>query len=228
MRAFRFRDRREAGRMLATQLPAYADRDDVVVLALPRGGVPVAAEVARALRAPLDVLVVRKIGVPGHEELAMGAVDARGTRLIDRQIVRALRLTDDAVDQLVAAARTEALRRERAYRPGRPPLALGGRIAVLVDDGLATGFTMAAAVSAARAAGAIHVVVAAPVAARDTGDRMRGLADACVCIQEVEPLHGVAAWYDDFRQLSDDEVCRILARETDGAAPPGAPVTQGA
>ena len=149
----------------------------------------------------------------------MGAVDARGTYLLDEQVVRALHLTGERVGRLVAAARDEAVRRERVYRPDRPPLALSGKIAVLVDDGLATGFTMAAAVAAARAAGAIHIVVAVPVAARDTAERMRRLADSCVCVQEVEPLYGVGAWYHDFRQLGDEEVCRILDRERNDAAP---------
>ena len=210
MRTIRFRDRTEAGKMLAERLEASTHHEDLVVLALPRGGVPVAIEVARALGAPLDIMVVRKMGVPGHEELAMGAIDARGDRVLNQHIIRQLRVSQSALDAVAAAERAEAERRERVYRAGQPALDVAHRTVVLVDDGLATGASMTAAISGTRAAGAAHVIVAVPVAAFEAADHMRRLADACVCVQEVDLSYGVGWFYEDFRQLTDDEVCELL------------------
>ena len=210
MSTVRFRDRAEAGRYLARRLEVFAHRGDVVVLALPRGGVPVAVEVAHTLGAPLDILVVRKIGVPGHEELAMGAVDARGDRVLNDSVIRQLGVSEAALDAVTASEREEAQRRERVYRAGQPPLDLLHRTAILVDDGLATGASMAAAVAGARSAGAAHVVVAVPVAAFEAARFMRRIADACVCVQEVDLANGVGWFYRDFGQLTDDQVCTTL------------------
>jgi len=208
----RFRDRREAGRELAARLADYAGRPDVVVLALPRGGVPVAFEVAQRLGAPLDVFVVRKLGVPGHEELAMGAIASGGVRVLNEDVVRALGIPDEVVERVTAREQEELARRERLYRGARPPLAVEGRTVVLVDDGLATGATMRAAVQALRRAGAARIVVGVPVAAPDSCAALRGEVDDLVCV-EIPPLFfAVGQAYEDFSPTSDDEVRELLAR----------------
>jgi putative phosphoribosyl transferase len=208
----RFADRTDAGRVLAAHLREYADRPGVLVLALPRGGVPVAFEVARELDAPLDVFLVRKLGVPGHEELAMGAIASGGIRIVNEQVVRALGITDD---QIAAAAATEAReleRRDREYRGDRPPPAVQGRTVVLVDDGLATGSTMRAAAAAVRAQEPRHLVVAVPVGAAETCEALRGEVDRVVCAVTPEPFYGVGMWYEDFTQTTDEEVRELLGR----------------
>ena len=207
----RFRDRVDAGRQLADKLRQYERRSDIVVLALPRGGVPVGAEVARALDAPLDVFVVRKLGVPGHPELAMGAIASGGVRVLSRDIIDELRIPDTAIEAVAARERRELERRDRAYRGVRPPPSLGGKIVILVDDGLATGATMEAAVAAVRALSPARVVVAAPVGAPDTCERLRGLADDVVCAQTPAGFQAVGSWYERFDQTTDDEVLRTLA-----------------
>src|SRR3979490_468904 len=207
-----FRDRREAGRLLAAKLAAYANRPDVIVLALPRGGVPVAYEVARALRAPLDVFVVRKLGVPGYEELAMGAVATGGVRVLNDQLVERLGIPEDMIDAVAARERQELARRERLYRGGRPPPDVRGRTVILVDDGLATGATMHAAIQALRQQNPACIVVAVPTASRETCEEMRARADDVICGITPEPFDAVGRWYRDFSQTTDEEVGVLLAR----------------
>jgi erythromycin esterase-like protein/predicted phosphoribosyltransferase len=207
-----FRDRTDAGRRLAERLREYAGRDDVVVLALPRGGVPVAFEVARALDAPLDVFLVRKLGVPGHEELALGAIATGGVRVLSQPLIESLDIPPETIEAIDARERRELERRERAYRDGRPPPVLAGRIVILVDDGLATGSTMWAAVHAVRQEEPARVVVAVPVADPDVCASLRRAADDVVCLMTPRPLRAVGAWYEDFAQTSDDEVRELLRR----------------
>jgi len=201
----RFRDRREAGQLLASRLAAYAHRPDVLVLALPRGGVPVAAEVARALGAPLDVFIVRKLGVPGHEELAMGAVATGGVRVLNAQVVRALGIPDAAIEAVAVKEQQELERRERLYRGDRPPPDVRGRTGILVDDGLATGASMHAAIQALRQWQPARSVVAVPVAAPETCEELRAVADEVVCAIRPEPFYAVGLWYADFSQTTDEE-----------------------
>jgi predicted phosphoribosyltransferase len=205
-----FRDRKDAGRVLATSLHAYAGRQEVLVLALPRGGVPVGAEVADALHVPLDVLVVRKLGVPGQEEYAMGAIASGGVRVLNAQVVRALGLADDDVDAVARTEQRELERRERLYRGDRPMPELRGRTVILVDDGLATGSTMLAAVRAVRAQRPARTVVAVPTAAADTCEMLRDEADEVVCASTPDAFRAVSLWYDDFSQTSDEEVRQLL------------------
>jgi len=209
-----FSDRREAGRRLAGKLTHYARRDDVTVLALPRGGVPVGYEVARALGVPLDVFVVRKLGVPGYEELAMGALATGGVRVLNDEIVQALAIPPHLIDAVTAKEERELLRRERLYRGGRPPLKVKGRTIILVDDGLATGSTMSAAIKALRDGHPTRIVVAIPVGSPETCEVMRAIADEIVCVATPQPLLGVGRWYEDFSQTSDEEVRTLLAGST--------------
>jgi putative phosphoribosyl transferase len=208
----RFRDRPEAGRVLAEHLRKYANRRDVLVLALPRGGVPVAFEVARALHAPLDVFLVRKLGVPGHEELAMGAIASGGVRVLNDEVVNVLRIPEEVIDEVAAGEQQELERRERAYRGDRPPPNVRGRIIILVDDGLATGSTMRAAVAALRQQGPARIVVAVPVGAAETCAELQAEADEAVCAQAPEPFYAVGLWYEDFAQTTDEEVHDLLQR----------------
>jgi len=212
MKPQRFRNRAEAGRRLAEKLASYANRPDVLVLALPRGGVPVGFEVADALGAPLDVFLVRKLGVPGYEELAMGAVASGGRRVLNDEIVRGLGISDTEIDAAVARELQELARRERLYRGDRPPPDVSGRTVVLVDDGLATGATMRAAVQALRQQQPARIVVAVPTASPDTCEALRAEADEVICTMTPEPFFAVGHWYDDFAQTTDDEVHDLLAR----------------
>jgi putative phosphoribosyl transferase len=205
-----FRDRFEAGDVLAGQLGSYAGRADVLVLALPRGGVPVAARVVRALAAPLDVFVVRKLGVPGHEELAMGAIASGGVQIRNDEVVRRLGIGDTDLQRVAQAEERELARRERSYREGRPPPALAGRVVILVDDGLATGSTMLAAVAAARRREPARVVVAVPTAPGATCERLRREADEVVCASTPRPFRAVGYSYRSFPQTSDEEVRELL------------------
>jgi len=207
-----FHDRHAAGRQLAAHLDQYAGRSDVIVLALPRGGVPVGYEVARALGAPLDVFLVRKLGVPGHEELAMGAIASGGVRVLNEDVVSELRISDRWVDTVAARELAELRRREEAYRDGRPAPDVRGKIAILVDDGLATGASMRAAVSALKRLGPAKVVVAVPVGAAQTCRELEQLADEVVCAEAPDPFYAVGTWYQDFDQTTDDEVRELLAR----------------
>ncbi|HEV2261457.1 MAG TPA: phosphoribosyltransferase [Candidatus Rubrimentiphilum sp.] len=204
-----FADRADAGRLLAEKLAAYAD-GDTRVLALPRGGVPVASEVARALHAPLDVFVVRKLGVPGHEELAMGAVASGGVRVLNEDTIAQLGIDAATVEAVTAAERAELQRRETAYRGGLPAHDIAGKTVILIDDGLATGATMFAAVLALRRRNIRKVVVAVPVAPPDTCAALASEVDDIICLATPEPFRGVGAWYRDFRQTSDDEVRAML------------------
>jgi predicted phosphoribosyltransferase len=208
-----FRDRVEAGRALAAELPEYADRPDVLILALPRGGVPVAYEVARALHAPLDVFLVRKLGVPGREELAMGALASGGRVVLNREVVEGLRVPQDIIEYVIQSESEELRRRERLYRDDRPAPDVQGRTIILIDDGLATGSSMRAAVAALRQGGPARIVVAVPVAAGSTCDELREEVEEVVCTLTPEPFHAVGLWYEDFSQTTDEEVRELLARE---------------
>src|SRR3979490_1537835 len=207
-----FHDRSEAGRLLAEKVGAYANRPDVLVLALPRGGVPVAYEVARALGAPLDVFVVRKLGVPGYEELAMGAVATGGVRVLNDQLVKRLGIPDHVIKAVTTRERQELARRERLYRDGRPPPDISGRTVILVDDGLATGATMQAALGAVRQQNTARIVVAVPTASPDTCEEMKAKADDVICAITPQPFDAVGRWYQDFSQTTDEEVRALLAR----------------
>ena len=205
-----FRDRRDAGRCLAGRLAAYANRPDVLVLALPRGGVPVGYEIAHALHVPLDVMIVRKLGVPGHEELAMGAIASGGIRVINDEVVRLLTIAESVIGAVAAREQQELVRREREYRGDRPSPSLEGRVVILVDDGLATGSTMRAAIDAVRSQRPARVIVAVPTAAAETCDALRAKVDEVQCLMTPEAFYGVGQWYEDFSQTSDEEVRRLL------------------
>jgi putative phosphoribosyl transferase len=216
-----FRDRAEAGRFLATKLSAYAHRPDVIVLALPRGGVPVAFEVAEALRAPLDVFLVRKLGVPGYEELAMGAIATGGVRVLNEDVIRSLKISSRDIDAVAEQEQRELERRERLYRGGRQAPDVRGRTVILVDDGLATGSSMYAAVRALRMQEPARIVVAVPVAPPSTCEELRREADEVVCAATPEPFYAVGLWYEDFSQVSDEEI-RNLLRQAEQQAISGA------
>ena len=208
-----FRNRIEAGRFLARKLAEYANRPDVVVLALPRGGVPVAYEVAQALKAPLDIFVVRKLGVPGYEECAMGAIASGGIRVLDDQLIKSLHIPVDLVAEVTAIEFAELQRRERLYRGTRAPMDITGQTVIIVDDGLATGSTMRAAVTALRKQNPKKIVVAVPVGARDTCDSFRNEVDTvAVCAITPKPFRAVGLWYRDFSQTTDAEVQQLLRK----------------
>jgi predicted phosphoribosyltransferase len=207
----RFQDRADAGRQLAALLVQYLDRTDLLVLGLPRGGVPVAFEVAAALGVPLDVCLVRKLGVPGHAELAMGAIASGGVEILNEELIRELRIPRALVEQVAAREQQELERRDRQFRARRPPVNVRGRAVLLVDDGLATGSTMEAALAALRRQDPARLVVAVPVGARETCDRLRRVADDVVCVLTPERFEAVGLWYEDFSQTSDEEVTRLLA-----------------
>jgi predicted phosphoribosyltransferase len=206
----RFRNRRDAGRQLAERLRGYRGRPDVLVLALPRGGVPVGFEVARALEAPLDVLVVRKLGLPWHEELAMGAIASGGVRVLNPEVVGQLRIPEHVIEQVAAREQLELESREQLFRGGRAGFDPGGRTVILVDDGLATGSTMKAAIQTLRERHPNEIVVAVPVAPASTCREMARLAERVVCLQQPELFGAVGEWYQDFRQTSDADVRGLL------------------
>jgi putative phosphoribosyl transferase len=214
-----FADRREAGRFLASKLTEYADRPDVLVLALPRGGVPVAYEVAQALHAPLDVFLVRKLGLPGHEELAMGAIASGGELVLNEELVKGLKLPNSVLEAVIVEEREELERRERIYRGDRPPPDVRGRTVILVDDGLATGSTMRAAVAALRRQGPARIVVAVPIGAPETCAEFEREADDVVCAVTPQPFYAVGLWYGDFSQTTDEEVHNLLERAAEEHAP---------
>lgn len=215
-----FADRRDAGRELASELEDYLGREDVVVLGLARGGVPVAFEVARAIGAPLEVFTVRKIGAPGQEELAMGAIATGGAVVMNYQVVDGLRISNGSFDLAAERETVELERREAAYRGDRPPLNLDGKTALLVDDGLATGTTMRAAVRAVRELGPGRVVVAVPTAPRSTCRELTVLVDEMICPLQPEHFNAVGEWYQDFTQTTDDEVRALLAAADEGLDDP--------
>jgi predicted phosphoribosyltransferase len=208
----RFANRAEAGGMLAQKLAKYANRPDVIVLALPRGGVPIGYEVARVLNVPLDVYLVRKLGIPGYEELAMGAIASGGVRVLNDQVLRAIGIPEYVIDAVAQWEQKELERRERVYRGDRPPPEVRGRTVILVDDGLATGATMLAAVRALRKQQPVRIVVAVPTASPDTCELLKTEADEVICAMTPEPFHAVGLWYDDFSQTNDEEVRELLAR----------------
>jgi putative phosphoribosyl transferase len=205
-----FKDRRDAGRILAQELSAYAGRSDVIVLALPRGGVPVAFEVALALNAPLDIFIVRKLGLPGHEELAIGAIASRGVRVLNEDIIRALHIPEEVINIVAQRELQELERREHNYRGDRPVPEVRDRTIILIDDGLATGASMRAAVVGLRAQHPARIVVAVPVAAPETCDAFQPEVDEMVCAITPEPFLGVGRWYEDFSQTTDEEVRKFL------------------
>ena len=207
-----FRDRAEGGRQLATKLMAYADRADVLVLGLPRGGVPVAFEVAQALHAPLEAFLVRKLGVPGHEELAMGAIATGGVRVLNKEALHKLRIPEEVLEAVTRKQQKELERRERAYRGDRPAFPVRGRTVILVDDGLATGSTMRAAVAALRQQKPARLIVAVPVGAPETCAEFQDEADETICARTPEPFYAVGHWYRDFSQTTDEEVHDLIAR----------------
>lgn len=208
----RFHDRREAGRKLAERLVSYAGRGDAIVLALPRGGVPVAYEIARALNIDLDVFLVRKLGAPGREELAMGAIASGGIRVLNEEVMSSLGIPPEAVERVAGEEALELKRREHAYRAARPSLDLGDRTVILVDDGLATGSTMRAAVEAVRSQGPKRIIVAVPTASADVCAQFEALVDEVVCLMTPEFFYAVGLWYENFDQTSDDEVRALLDR----------------
>lgn len=206
------KDRADAGRLLADKLTAYADREDVIVLALPRGGVPVAFEIARKLRAPLDVFVVRKLGVPWQEELAMGAIATGGVRVLNDEVVRAYRISDDVLASVEAKEKKELERRERAYRGDRPALDVRGRTVLLVDNGVATGTTIRAGLAALRKLNPARIVVAVAVAPQSTYEELKAEADEVICLLAPEIFYAISLWYERFTQTTDEEVRDLLAR----------------
>ena len=226
-----FSNRTDAGRRLGGRLRHYANRKDVIVLGIPRGGVPVAFEVARLLKAPLDVLVLRKLGVPGHEELGFGAIASGGIRALNPEIVEALRISPLDIERVTARERKELQRREHVYRGHRPPLNLAGLTAILVDDGIATGSGIRAAVAALRQMQPAHIVIAVSVAPVSTLDQLRTEVDDLICLETPEPFYGVGQFYYDFSQVSDHEVNEFLDRaaremEEQEYAPAGSPQTE--
>jgi putative phosphoribosyl transferase len=206
----RFRDRAEAGKLLAQQLLEYADRPEAIVLALPRGGVPVAVPIAQTLHLPLDICLVRKLGVPGNSELAMGAIDSQGRRSLNDRIITAVGISAATIDRIAASELKELQRRDRTYRGDRPPLDLHDRIAIVVDDGLATGATMRASIQAIRLQQPAQIAIAVPVAFSGTVDELRASVDRIVCLMMPEPFEAIGGWYENFTQTTDAEVCAAL------------------
>ncbi|CAN5732462.1 phosphoribosyltransferase [soil metagenome] len=207
-----FSDRRDAGRRLAKELDAYRQEANVLVLALPRGGVPVAFEVALALNAPLDVFLVRKLGVPGREELAMGAIAAGGIRIVNQGVVRALRISEERIAAVADVEMRELQRRDQEYRGALPPPDVSDKTVILIDDGLATGSTMRAAAAAVSARRPARLLVAVPVGARESCEALLDMVDEVVCVETPDPFYGVGMWYEDFPQTTDDEVRALLQR----------------
>lgn len=206
----RFTNRTEAGKLLADALSGYAGRRDILILALPRGGVPVAYEVANALSAPMDLWLVRKLGVPGQEELALGALAGKNIRVLNYDIIDLLNIDETIIDTIVAREQTELERRNRLYRQGKPPPAIEGKTIIIIDDGLATGATMRVAISSLRQAGAAWIIAAVPVGAVSPCGKIEEEADELICLHTPEPFYGVGQWYNDFSQTSDDEVLALL------------------
>ena len=207
-----FDDRVDAGRQLAAKLGAYAGRKDVIVLGIPRGGVPVAFEVARALKAPLDIFLSRKLGVPGQEELAFGALATGGVRVLDRELIAQVGISEREIDQIAASVKKELERRARVYRGLRPALNVKGKTVLLVDDGIATGSSMLAAINALRQMEPARLVVAVPVAPYDTCKRLRSVVDELVCVDTPETFYAIGQFYGDFSQVRDEEVTELIRR----------------
>ncbi|MDQ1254148.1 MAG: Phosphoribosyl transferase [Euryarchaeota archaeon] len=209
-----FNDRTDAGKILSERLSEYANREDVLILALPRGGVPVAFEVAKELNLKMDIFIVRKLGVPGNEELAMGAIASGNIRVLNEDVIRSFRIPQKAIDEATANELEELERRERIYRKNRPVPKISGSTVILIDDGLATGATMRAAVAAVKTKNPAKVIIAVPVAAPDTCSDFGSEVDEVMCVATPEPFYGVGAWYEDFSQTTDKEVCDLLDKAT--------------
>ncbi len=207
-----FLDRADAGQKLAKQLSVYANRDDVVVLGVPRGGVPVAFEVAQALKAPLDIMLVRKLGTPGQQELAMGAIASGGVRILNEEVIRELGINQEQIEAATVAQQAELERREQLFRSGRPGVSVQGKTAILIDDGIATGSSMLAAIDALRALHPAQIVVATPVAPANMHNRMKGRADEFVCALTPEWFFAIGEFYQEFPQTEDSEVAELLTR----------------
>jgi putative phosphoribosyl transferase len=207
-----FNDRTDAGKRLAERLSEYANREDILILALPRGGVPVAFEVAKELNVKMDVFIVRKLGVPGNEELAMGAIASGNIRVLNEDVIRSFHIPQKVIDEATTNELSELERRERIYRGNRPTPKISGSTVILIDDGLATGATMRAAVAAVKSKNPAKVIIAVPVAAPDTCSAFRNDVDEVICVGTPEPFYGVGAWYEDFSQTTDKEVCELLDR----------------
>lgn len=205
-----FKDRVDAGRKLAKELSKYANRPDVLILALPRGGVPVAFEVAKELNVKMDVFIVRKLGVPGNEELAMGAIASDNIRVLNDDVIRSFHISEQVIDSVAANELSEIKRRERTYRGDRPKPEISGSTIILIDDGLATGATMRAAAAALKTKNPAKIVVAVPTAAPDTCRFFEKKVDEVICVATPEPFYGVGAWYENFSQTADKEVCELL------------------
>jgi putative phosphoribosyl transferase len=210
----RFQNRSQAGHLLAAMLQDFAGHPATIVLALPRGGVPVAFEVARELRSPLDIFLVRKLGVPFHEELAMGAIAGGGIHFLNQEVIDSLRIQPETINRVIDRERAELTRRERQYRRGGQPLEINGRVVILVDDGLATGASMRAAILALRKLNPARIICAVPVGARDTMEAIKQQADDAVCVHAPEGFSSVGEWYEDFTQTGDEEVRDLLSRAT--------------
>lgn len=208
----RFVDRHEAGKLLAEELKNYTKNQNVIILALPRGGVPVAYEIATALSVPLDIFVVRKLGVPGHEELAMGAIATGDVTVFNNDILHTMAISQNSIESVIGMEKKELARREKAYRGNRPPLTLSGKIIILVDDGIATGATMRAAIKALRQQHPSNIIVAVPVAARETYDEIKTWVDKMICLLKPENFYAVGVWYENFPQTSDEEVFELLKK----------------
>uniref|UniRef100_A0A832H6W2 Phosphoribosyltransferase n=1 Tax=Oscillatoriales cyanobacterium SpSt-402 TaxID=2282168 RepID=A0A832H6W2_9CYAN len=221
----RFQNRTEAGRLLAEQLKPYANRPKVVVLGLPRGGVPVAYEVATALQAPLDICLVRKLGVPGHRELAMGAIASGGVRVLNYDVISWLGISSKTIDHVAAAELKELQRRDRAYRGDRPQPDIHDHTVILIDDGIATGSTMRAAISVLKTQQPAHLVVAVPVAPPKVCDELQAEVNDVVCLMTPEAFYAIGIWYEDFSQTTDTEVRELLARESSHTQPSVASAT---
>ena len=220
----RFANRAEAGRMLAEALSAYIGRRGILILALPRGGVPVAYEVAKALSAPMDLWLVRKLGVPGQEELALGALAGKNIRVLNDDIISLLNIDQSAIDIVIAREQAELERRNRLYRQGRPPPDIEGKTIIIIDDGLATGATMRAAIASLRQAGAAWIIAAVPVGAVSTCRKIEQEADELVCLHTPQPFYGVGQWYTDFSQTSDEEVLALLTSAATNSGSPRDPI----
>ena len=205
-----FKDRVDAGRKLAKELPKYANISDVLILALPRGGVPVAFEVAKELNVKMDVFIVRKLGVPGNEELAMGAIASDNIRVLNEDVIRSFQIPQSVIDEVAVNELRELERRERLYRGNRPKPDISGSTVILIDDGLATGATMRAAAAAVKTKNPAKIVIAVPTAASDTCSAFENEVDKTICVATPEPFYGVGAWYEDFSQTTDKEVCELL------------------
>ncbi|OEU44026.1 phosphoribosyl transferase [Methanosarcina sp. Ant1] len=205
-----FNDRADAGKKLAKKLSEYANRSDVIILALPRGGVPVAFEVAKELNVKMDVFIVRKLGVPGNEELAMGAIASDNTRVLNEDVIRSFQIPQSVIDEVAVNELRELERRERLYRGNRPKPDISGSTVILIDDGLATGATMRAAAAAVKTKNPAKIVIAVPTAASDTCSAFENEVDKTICVATPEPFYGVGAWYEDFSQTTDKEVCELL------------------